>query len=211
MPATVLPGLYLLGSGGHARSVADVALSLGITRLIFVDSNAEARSNMSGFTAIAELPRELEPGYKVMPAVGSASVRERLCASVSPDMLATLIAPNATIGFGATIGAATFVGHHAHIGPCAQIADGVIVNTGAIIEHDCRIGSYSHVSVNSTIAGGCRIGNRTFVGAGSVVIDGIEIADNVTIGAGATVIASIHLAGTYVGTPARRRSDAPSG
>jgi UDP-N-acetylbacillosamine N-acetyltransferase len=34
-------GLLILGFGGHARSVADVAIASGITQLCFIDANAK--------------------------------------------------------------------------------------------------------------------------------------------------------------------------
>lgn len=198
-------GLYILGCGGHARSVADVALAAGVYHLVFVDPDPAARSGITGFDTIAEVPTELEAGFMILPAVGSAEVRRRLCEHAARHRLATLVAPTATLGHGAVVGPGTFVGHHAHIGPYTQIGDGVIVNTGAIVEHDCVVGSYSHVSVNATIAGRCTIGEMAMIGAGAVLIDGVTIADDVTIGAGATVVCSLHASGTYVGTPARKR------
>src|SRR5262245_5867120 len=78
------------------------------------------------------------------------------------------------------------------------------INTHALVEHECSVGSYSHIAVNATIAGRSKVGDHVFVGAGATVIDGVHIADRVTVGAAATVVMNIAEPGTYVGCPARR-------
>ncbi|MCR5289221.1 MAG: acetyltransferase, partial [Treponema sp.] len=61
----------------------------------------------------------------------------------------------------------------------------------AVIEHECRVGKFSHISVGSKLCGNVKIGNDTMVGAGSVIIQGIEIGDDVIIGAGSTVVVNV--------------------
>jgi sugar O-acyltransferase (sialic acid O-acetyltransferase NeuD family) len=196
--------LLLLGFGGHARSVADVALSVGYERLLFVDEHGASGESFGGFPVVREMPATGE-GWPCIPCAGRNDWRrEQLRRLVSEGRpIASVISPRATVGAGAEVGAATFVGHHAHIGPLARIGAACIVNTGAAIEHDCVVGECCHVSVNSTVAGRCVLGDLVFVGAGATVVDRVSIASEVTIGAGAVVIANIDAPGTYVGVPAR--------
>jgi UDP-N-acetylbacillosamine N-acetyltransferase len=60
----------------------------------------------------------------------------------------------------------------------AVVGRGVIINTAAVVEHDCVIGDFTHISVNATVARRCRIGSLVLLGA----------ADGVTLAAGSTVI-----------------------
>lgn len=198
-------GLLILGFGGHARSVADVALSLGVKQLRFIDSNARPNESFGGFPVLSDWIQELPEGWSVMPASGDNASRQLQIEQIAHRgwPLATLIAPTATMGFGASVGAGTLVGHHAHVGPMAVLGYGCIINTGAIIEHDCKVGNYTHVSVNATVAGRCRIGNRCFLGASSTVIDGVSVEDNVMLGAVACAHRNLVEPGTYVGVPAR--------
>ena len=46
--------LLIIGCGGHARSVADVALSLGISDLIFWDINARENETLFTFPVVAD-------------------------------------------------------------------------------------------------------------------------------------------------------------
>jgi UDP-N-acetylbacillosamine N-acetyltransferase len=195
-------GLYVLGFGGHARSVADVALSLGIERLLFVDQAARSAEQFEGFAVVAELPAHLEPGWGVFPAQGRNLARRAAHVPVAHQV--SLVSPHATVGPGARVGHSVFIGHHAHVGPAARVGDGAIINTAAILEHEATLGAYAHLSVNAVVAGRTTIGADVFIGAGATVIDGLDIRDGVVVGAGATVVASITEPGTYVGSPARR-------
>lgn len=199
-------GLLILGFGGHARSVADVALSAGFRSLLFVEPNAQEGEHFVGHPVQRELPHRLPEGWSCFPAAGDNHRRQMQVTTIQSAgwPLATVISPSATIGAGAFVSPGTFVGHHAHIGPMARAGLASIVNTGAIIEHECVIGDYVHVSVHATTAGRSRLGDYVFLGAGATVIDGVSIASHVTVGAGGVVIASIDSPGTYVGVPVRR-------
>jgi UDP-N-acetylbacillosamine N-acetyltransferase len=197
--------LALLGCGGHARSVADVALTAGFETLLFVDENAKPGERILGFPVQCLMPAPSD-GWEYMPCAGDngrrlTQIRELAAANLP---LATVISPCATIGAGATVDSGCFVGHHAHIGPLASIGAGCIINTGAIVEHECVIGECSHVAVRACIAGRSKLGDRVFLGAGSVVIDSISVASDVVIGAGGVVVAAIDSPGVYVGVPVRR-------
>ena len=83
---------------------------------------------------------------------------------------------------------------------------GVIINTAATVDHDCKISDYVHVAVGAHLAGNVEVGSGTWIGAGAVVSNNIHICENVTVGAGAVVVSDIEERGTYVGVPARKVS-----
>ncbi|HEX3879116.1 MAG TPA: NeuD/PglB/VioB family sugar acetyltransferase [Bryobacteraceae bacterium] len=202
------PGLALLGFGGHARSVADVALAAGYERLTFVEETAREGESFLGFPVQREIPFEASK-WVYLPCAGDNLRRQaqfhRLMVAALP--LATVISSVATIGHGATLGPGCFVGHHAHVGPMASIGAACIINTGAIIEHDCVAGDCCHVSIGARLAGKSRLGNCVFLGAGAVVVDGMQLASNIIIGAGGVVVKSLDVSGVYAGVPVRRIAD----
>lgn len=200
--------LLILGFGGHARSVADVALSCGYEKLVFVDDHAQEGENFLGYPVVAKIDAYIGRDWVVFPAAGDNRKRERQCDSAR-DMgfpLATVVSPKASIGPGATISTACFVGHHAHVGPMARLGWACIINTGAVVEHECRVGDFCHVSVNATIAGRSSLGDHSMLGAGATIIDQVSVCGDVMVGAGAVVSQSIETPGTYVGVPAKRIS-----
>jgi sugar O-acyltransferase (sialic acid O-acetyltransferase NeuD family) len=198
-------GLVILGFGGHARSIAAVALANGVKTLLFVDENAREGENFLGFPAERVFKRSMPGGWLCVPAIGDCIERLRQFefAQSMGWPLAKIVAKDATIDADASVAAGCFIGHHAHIGPSAKVNEGCIINTGAIVEHESVVGKFSHVSVNAVVAGRSRLGSFVFLGAGAVVIDGVSVDDRITIGAGATVIHSLKASGTYVGSPAR--------
>ena len=60
----------------------------------------------------------------------------------------------------------------AYVRSNAMIGDHCIVNTGSVIEHECRIGNYSNISPNVTLCGKVAIEDRVDIGAGVTVLPG---------------------------------------
>lgn len=197
--------LVILGFGGHARSVAAVALANGIRSLLFVDENARENETFLDFPVIRQLTETISEGWSCIPAIGDNARRQKQLqfAQAAGLSLAKVVARSATIDVDARIAAGCFVGHHAHIGPQARIGSGTIINTGAIVEHESEVGEFSHVSVNAVVAGRSKLGDFVFLGAGATVINNISIGNNITIGAGSVVVSTLGLSGAYAGCPAR--------
>ena len=42
----------------------------------------------------------------------------------------------------------------------AELGLGVIINTGAVAEHDCRLGDFAHLSPRAALGGGAIVGAR---------------------------------------------------
>lgn len=196
-------GIFIMGFGGHARSVADVAVAAKWSRLIFIDPNADDGEHFSSFPAIRTLPDPLDPNWLFIPAAGD-NRRRRSQIENAPGQLATLVSPDAHLGIDSILDVGTLVGHGAHVGPGAKVGRGVILNTHSIVEHEAQVGDFTHISVNAVVAGRSKIGSNVFLGAGAVVIDSVTVCSDVVIGAGAVVTSSIDEPGVYVGVPARR-------
>ena len=92
---------------------------------------------------------------------------------------------------GAVINASVKIGKHC------------IINTNAVVEHDCILEDYVHVSPSATISGHVKIEEGTHIGASAVVIPSIEIGRWVTVGAGAVVIKNIPDYAIVAGNPAK--------
>jgi sugar O-acyltransferase (sialic acid O-acetyltransferase NeuD family) len=118
--------------------------------------------------------------------------------------LATIVHPRACVARGAEIGAGCFLAAQSVLGPLARLGTAVIVNHGAVVDHDVELGDFTHVAPLVALSGGVRIGRRVLVGAGAQLLPGVRVCDDVVIGAGAVVLANIEVPGVYAGVPARR-------
>ena len=59
--------------------------------------------------------------------------------------------------------------------PARGWARNVIVNTGAIVEHDCYVGDHVHIASGAVLAGGVVVGEGAHVGASASVRQGVRI------------------------------------
>lgn len=66
-----------------------------------------------------------------------------------------------------------------------------MINTAAIISHDCEIGAYSHIAPGALLAGHVHVGERALVGMGVTTIIGLKIGAGARIGNGAVLLADV--------------------
>lgn len=83
------------------------------------------------------------------------------------------------------------------------IGSNTIVNTGVIIEHDCKVENNVFLAPGVIIGGGVVVKDNTFIGSGTVIRDGVTICSNVVIGMGSIVTQDIAISGKYYGNPTK--------
>lgn len=205
-PSSTKDQLIILGFGGHARSVADVALATGYKKLVFVDEQARDGEMFLDFPVLKSFTPNDPQAWCAFPASGNGLVRQAQTVLIKQHgwQLVSLIAPSATLGVGCAVGCGVFVGQQAHIGPMASVGQGSIVNSGAVVEHECNVGEWAHVSINATMAGRSSLGDFSMLGASATVIDSVSIGSQIVIGASSVVIKSTLDSGTYIGSPIRK-------
>lgn len=199
--------LLVIGAGGHAAVVIEVARAAGWTPLLALDPGAQTEvlgvPVRGGDDLIEEVLAEglIDAGTV---AIGSNTLRRKLgekLRSLGCDTPA-IIHPTAVASSSAQIGAGTVVMAGAIINARACIGDDCIINTGAIIEHDCILEDGVHAAPRSVMGGTCRVGSGSLFGIGSSMRPGTTIGANVVVGAGSVVVTSIADGITVVGNPA---------
>jgi sugar O-acyltransferase (sialic acid O-acetyltransferase NeuD family) len=201
-----LSTLLVLGAGGHGRVVADAALREGRWRAVSATDRDAARCSgeLLPGVPVAPLALALPAACAVHVAIGDAQAREAETQAVGRQRLATVIHPDASVSIYSQIGAGCFVAARSVIAPHARLGISVIVNHGAVVDHDVQVDDFCHIAPNATLGGNVRLGKRVLVGSGASVLPGVSICDDATIGAGTVVHASITGPGVYAGVPARR-------
>jgi sugar O-acyltransferase (sialic acid O-acetyltransferase NeuD family) len=196
--------LLIVGAGGHGRVVADAARAQGVWQVLRVSDRDAARWGQAFLDARVEpLPEAIALSQAVHIAIGAAASRELEARAIALP-LATIVHPRASVSPHAQVTDGCFVAAQTVVAPGARLGECVIVNHGAIVDHDVQVGAFTHIAPLVALSGNVRIGARVLVGAGAQVLPGVQVADDVVIGAGAVVCGSIAHPGVYAGVPARR-------
>lgn len=203
--------LLILGASGHGKVVADIAVKMEKwDNISFIDDNQSIQSLM-GFDVIGntnDISKYLND-YEIFVAIGNNKIRKKLHEKIESlgGIIPILIHPDATIGNDVVLCPGTVVMARAVINSGTFIGKGCIINTGAVVEHDNKLGDFVHISPGVNLAGSVTVGNCTWFGIGSVASNNLSITSNCMIGAGAVVTKNINKPGTYIGIPARRISE----
>ncbi|MCW1359722.1 UDP-N-acetylbacillosamine N-acetyltransferase [Campylobacter sp. US33a] len=188
--------IYIYGASGHGLVCADVAMSLGYEECIFLDDNKGKKFESS-------LPK-----YDIFVAIGDNKIRKKIYEKLLQNgfKIVNLIHKSAIISQSADIkeNAGILIMPLVVVNAKAKIEKGVILNTSSVIEHECVVGEFSHVSVGAKCAGNVKIGKNCFLGINSCVLPNLSLADDSILGGGATLIKDQFEKGIFVGVPAKR-------
>lgn len=204
--------IYVVGAGGHAQVVQELALSLGYSVVGLVEKSENSNNWKSSHIPIFTEEKLLRSESLVSSfANGVPRTPKRLIPLSQLEKLqsagfssVSLISPRAYIAESVIIKEGIQVFPGAIVQSGTTLGDWVLVNSGAIVEHHVEIGQGTHVAPGAVICGGVDIGPNCFIGAGSILREGISIAENSIIGAGAVVTKNIPSGGVFTGNPARR-------
>ena len=194
--------ILIYGAGGHAKAVMEMTRALNVFRIAgIVDDN----SSIAGSYVLGE---KVLGGREVLPGLYDSGVR--LAANgvggiinigtriTLFEMLAgygfafpALCHPRATVEASAVIMDGVQVFANAYVGSCARLDEKCMINTGAIISHDCEIGAYSHIAPGAMLAGHVHVGEKALVGMGVTTAIGIRIGAGARIGNGAVLLADV--------------------
>ena len=80
---------------------------------------------------------------------------------------------------------------NAYVGAEAVLHPKCMVNTNAVVSHDCEIGAYTHIAPGALLAGHVHVGEKSLVGMGVTTAIGIKIGSGVRVGNGAILLADV--------------------
>ncbi len=202
--------VFVYGSGGHAKVVADILIRGG-TEVVAILDDDESRVGIHildcpvvrADVALDMLCNQGVEGGII--AIGDNRIREEKAELIRHKgyRLESAVHPSAVIASDVQLGEGTVVMAGAVVNPGSTIGENCILNTGCTVDHDCSIGPHVHLSPGVHLGGCVTIGERTHIGIGASVLNNLTIGANTIVGGGAAVIRDLPDGVTAVGVPAK--------
>lgn len=204
-----MSGLLVVGAGGHGRVVADAAEESAVwKRIAFLDDRYPELFS-SGEWPVIGVATTTENWFTdfqaVIVAVGDNRLRLQLSRRFAElgYTVPQIVHPTAYVGRCVEIGAGSVLLAQSAINVGARVGEACIVNTAAVIEHDCVLGDGVHVSPGAALAGAVDIGDCAWVGIGASVKQEVRIGADAIVATGAAVVRDVAVGRTAGGVPAR--------
>lgn len=206
--------LVILGAGGFAREVLDVADAIEAARpgTLRVEGFVSEREDewgdernglpvLGGFEWLASAPRaELH----VVCGIGAPAVRRRVterCEALGLSF-ATLVHPRATLGRAVEIGTGSIVTAGVVLTNQIRVGRHVHLNLNATVGHDAEIADLATIAPGVNVSGNVHVGEGVDLGTGAAILQRVRIGAWSVVGAGAVVHRDLPACCTAVGVPA---------
>ncbi|MDR3312937.1 MAG: acetyltransferase [Oscillospiraceae bacterium] len=202
--------LLILGTGGHAQSVWEAARHQ-YRRILFLsnDPTILAAGEFCGCPAFYDAENNAlalhEPFDAAIVAIGENYKRLALTGDLFDRNipLATVIHPTASVSAAADVQPGSCILAQAAVNAFASMGRACIINTGAVVEHGCRLGAGVHLSPRAALGGNTTLGDCAWMCIGAVAAHNITIGEGSVIAANAAVVSAIPPRVLAAGVPAR--------
>ena len=141
----------------------------------------------------------------VFVAIGDNAIRGEVSAALLARgrFFATIVHPTASVSPSARLGRGSYAAEWVAVRTNAALGEGVVLQAGSVVSHDCNIAPYASFGPNAAAASKVSVGQGTMVGVGAVIAPGLVIGDDCIVAAGAAVFKNVGAGKTVVGNPAR--------
>jgi sugar O-acyltransferase (sialic acid O-acetyltransferase NeuD family) len=207
--------VVIIGSGGHAKVVADTLAAMGRVVRGFLDIDpARWNSTVNGIPVLGgddALNRGDTSEIELANGIGSVRSLELRRAAFERYRaigfrFVTIVHPRAVVSPSVRLEEGAQIMAGAIIQPDVVIGENTIVNTGAIVDHDCRIGAHCHIAPGCTLSGNVTVGVASHIGTGASVKQGVKLGTGAVVGAGAAVVFDHQGGATLMGVPASAKA-----
>ena len=205
--------LGIFGASGHAKEILDIALDIGYTKIVFINTDTKEKHCM-GFPVIGEDEIYLlkKDEYEFAIGVGDNHIRENIFHRFETLNFPNIVHPAATFGYGQSKEIRSALGNvvaaGARISCDVHIGNFGIYNHNCTIGHDCIIEDFVHIAPGANVSGYVNLSAGSFIGTNASILPGSEndrivIGKNATVGAGSVVTKSVPANAVVKGIPAK--------
>ena len=200
--------LFIIGVGGQAKMAASIAeTKFNIKGFIDLNIN-NSRDDIKFLSKKILNLKFFTQKYKnenLFIAVGENKDRKKIYNHLKKYNFKypNLIHKSAIIHKSVKLGMGNIIMPNVVINPQSVIMDFAIINTSSIVEHDCKISSFSSISPRATLCGNCFIDEGSFIGANTCIIQNILVGKWSVVGASSVVIKNISNQSLNFGSPSK--------
>lgn len=178
-----MPELLLHGFGGHGQ-VIQTALPETWQLVGFFDPKLPV--DWAGdIPYLGSYDPQVLPSLPILISIGDNALREKIVANTEHPF-ATLISPLAFSAPKVPVGEGSVILQKAAVQARASIGRHVIINAGAVVDHDAEVCDFVHLGPGAVVASLCKIGKGAFIGAGAVVPSKSVVPAGTVLAPGAT-------------------------
>ena len=192
--------IEIIGAGGHAKVVIEIAEILGYEITGIYDQNILVKEILN-YPVLHEFS-DVFPKEKLFFALGSNLNRKKNAENYKSESF-NLIHPSAIVSKNIVLGSGNVFMAGVVINSSSKIGNHCIINTSASVDHDCEIGDFVHISPQAALAGNVKVLEGAQIGIGACVKQDITIGKWSVIGAGAVVIKDVPDNVIVAGNPAK--------
>lgn len=207
--------IILIGSGGHAVSVANVASSCGYHVISYVDDDKSGEMLLETPIISTDECLELFPQHNFCIAIGDNSTRQKVAdeykSKLSGAKFPSLIHSSSVVGIATRISEGTIIMPQTNIGPNSSIGDFCIINTGSSVDHDCVINNFVSIAPGVFTGGDVTIGKRSAISIGTIIKHNVSIGEDVVVGAMSYVSENLEDSIVAYGIPCKKIRPRSSG
>ena len=168
--------IILIGGGGHCKSCIDVIELEGKFRISGIIDNTLLESDTKevlGYPILGKdkdlqsLRDKYQYAFITIGQIKTPLPRINLYSKLKSlgYIIPTIISPLSYIAKNVKIDEGTIIMHHALLNTSSRIGKMCIVNTKALVEHDCVVEDFCHISTGAILNGGCQVGEKSFIGS----------------------------------------------
>lgn len=194
--------MYLFGASGHCKVIIDIIRTSKLDEIEGVIDDNPIIDKICNIPVLKTPKPDFFCNKSLIISIGNNRIRQKISNNISTNYLIA-IHPNSIIASSVTIEEGTVIMAGAILNPVVKVGKHCIINSGTVVEHDCTLNDFVHISPNATLCGNVTIGKGSWVGAGATIIQGIKVGKNVIIGAGSVIIKDVPDNAIVVGNPGK--------
>ncbi|GMQ26648.1 acetyltransferase [Algoriphagus sp. oki45] len=202
--------MIVAGAGGHAMELLDILISGGKTEnLVFFDE-INIREVFQDRFPIIHSAEEVKAHFQKDPffilGTGNPQLRHQFYLRFTGLGGRLISVQGKGVAFSNFSSGAeeADIFNLCFIGANTQIGKGCLINTGAQIHHEVKIGDFTEVNPGAVLLGKVEVGKFCSIGANATILPKVKIGNKVTVGAGSVVTQDVEDEVTVVGVPGVR-------